>query len=183
MRGKKENQLVLIEQDQLTTYLLDDKTIWNLGRVSKGNVPDICLRSMTVSREHGCFRNMDGIWFYYDCNGKNGTIYNGKRITPGIGGRTKPIILTEGDVLIFGGGNASAINSKTIWALFLEWNYGAAWSVRDTSQCNRIAVSDMEGTVCFDAPELGTVIRRKDGMAVFMGDVTYYLGDVLVQGC
>ena len=72
MRGKKGNSLVVIENGQLTTYSLDDRVTWEVGRPSKENIPDIKLHSATVSRQHGRFQNMDGIWFYVDRMGKNG---------------------------------------------------------------------------------------------------------------
>ncbi|MCR5303208.1 MAG: FHA domain-containing protein, partial [Lachnospiraceae bacterium] len=78
MHGEKGNSLIVIESGSQTTYYLDDRRVWNVGRASKDNVPDIRLHSTTASRKHGKFENIDGIWFYLDSNGKNGTVYNGK---------------------------------------------------------------------------------------------------------
>lgn len=78
MMCRKGNNLVIIESGQLIEYALDDKNIWEIGRPTKGNIPDIKLYSTTVSRKHGKFENMEGIWFYIDYNGKNGTFYNHK---------------------------------------------------------------------------------------------------------
>ncbi|MCM1186519.1 MAG: FHA domain-containing protein [Lachnoclostridium sp.] len=112
--GKWANNFIVIENGQLTVYPLDDKIAWEIGRVSKENRPDIILHSTTVSRKHGRFQNVDGVWFYLDYNGKNGTVYNQKHITSGLNGRVKPVVLKDGDVFVFGG---------TVWGLYItrEW--------------------------------------------------------------
>lgn len=138
------NTLIVIENGQLTTYSLDDKLIWNVGRPSPENNPDIKLYSSTVSRKHGRFQNIDGMWFYLDNKGKNGTVYNGKHVTTGLRGRVKPITLNNGDVLIFGGGEEAVINSKTIWVLFSEKKYEERWRVEDTKGLSKLTFSDGE---------------------------------------
>ena len=50
--------------------------------VSRVTVDKWCKGSIPKSRKHGRFENMDGIWFYLDNNGKNGTVYNDKHIDP-----------------------------------------------------------------------------------------------------
>ena len=120
MYGKKENNLIIIENGQLTSYMLDNKNVWEVGRPSKENIPDIKLHSATVSRRHGKFQNLDGEWFYLDYNGKNGTVYNQKHIKPGINGRVRPVMLKDGDLFVFGGGEQQVLNYKTILGLFLN---------------------------------------------------------------
>ena len=66
--------LIVIENGQINTYMLDDKLLWRIGRVSKNNEVDIKLYSATLSRRHGSIQNQDGFWFYLDYNGKNGTV-------------------------------------------------------------------------------------------------------------
>ena len=61
MDGKKENNLIIIENGQLTSYMLDNKNVWEVGRPSKENIPDIKLHSATVSRRHGKFQKWNGI--------------------------------------------------------------------------------------------------------------------------
>lgn len=104
MHGRKGNSLVIIESGQIITYALDEKDAWEIGRPTKNNNPDIKMHSPTVSRKHGRFHKMDGIWFYLDYNGKNGTVYNHKHLSAGIGGRIKPVLLSDGDTFVFGGG-------------------------------------------------------------------------------
>lgn len=112
MYGKKGNNLIIIENGQLTSYMLDDKNVWEVGRPSKENIPDIKLHSATVSRRHGKFQNLDGEWFYLDYNGKNGTVYNQKHIRPGINGRVRPVMLEDGDLFVFGGGEKQVLNYR-----------------------------------------------------------------------
>lgn len=182
MHGRKENNLIVIENGQLTNYTLDDKLVWDVGRASKDNMPDIRLHSTTVSRKHGRFQNIDGTWFYLDKNGKNGTVYNGKHVTAGIRGRIKPITLNDGDILIFGGGEKAVIDSRTIWALFSERGFDDRWRVEDTKGLVRLSFTDGDDITKLDKPEKGAVINKAHGMAIYMGDVTYLAGNMAVKG-
>lgn len=183
MYGKKKgNSLVVIENGQLTTYLLDDKLVWEIGRPSEGNFPDIRLHSTTVSRKHGRLQNMDGMWFYLDRNGKNGTVYNGKHVTAGLRGRTKPISLKNGDILVFGGGENAVINTKTIWAMFSEKVYENTWKVEDTKGFSQLSFKDGDDVTVLNNPSKGTVIEKDDGIAIYMGDITYLAGNISVTG-
>jgi pSer/pThr/pTyr-binding forkhead associated (FHA) protein len=176
------NNLIVIENGQLVSYALDDKLVWDVGRPSKDNMPDIRLHSATVSRRHGRFQNIDGMWFYYDKNGKNGTVYNGARMKQGIRGRVRPVALKDKDVLIFGGGEEAVINSRTIWALFSEKTFGGPWRVEDTKGLTKLTFSDGEQRTMFEKPGKGTVIEMSGGMAIYMGDITYLTGTASVCG-
>ncbi|MDD6657104.1 MAG: FHA domain-containing protein [Lachnospiraceae bacterium] len=182
MLGKKGNSLIVIENGQLTSYQLDDKLVWEVGRPSKDNNPDIKLHSTTVSRQHGRFQNLDGMWFYLDKKGKNGTVYNGKHVTPGIRGRVKPITLKNGDILIFGGGEEAIINSKTIWTMFSERRFDERWRVEDTKGLNRLSFTDGNQSTVLAEPVKGTVIEKEEGIAIYMGDITYLIGNIAVMG-
>ncbi len=181
MNGKLQNNLVVIENGQLDTYVLDDKLIWEVGRPSTNNHPDIMFHSATVSRKHGKFHNMDGVWFYLDYNGKNGTVYKDKKIKAGARGRIKPVMLEDGDVLIFGGGEEAAINNKTIWARYSTKSYGEQWSVVDTKGRNRITISDGINSRTYENPMKGTMIELEYGSAIYMGDVSYVVGSVIIE--
>ena len=178
MSGKKANNLVLIENGLLSVVSLDNKTAWEVGRPSPDSTPDIKLRSATVSRKHGRFQNMDGIWFYVDYNGKNGTVYNHRHIEAGLKGRIKPILLKDGDVFVFGGGAKETINGKTVWGLFMEKEFDNNWRTADSKGMRAIKLisGDKETTLC--EPEKGTVVAREDGIAIYMGDLTYMTGDM-----
>lgn len=181
MRGKKGNSLIVIENGQLSTYMLDDKLVWEVGRPSKDNLPDIRLYSATISRHHGRFQNIDGMWFYLDKKGKNGTVYNGKHITVGIRGRFKPIPMKDKDVLIFGGGEEPLISIKTVWAMFSEHIYDERWRVEDTKGLSKIQFSEDDDITVLDHPQKGTIIEKDNGIAIYMGDITYLSGDITVS--
>ena len=180
MRGKIENQLIVIENGHLSTYALDDKLSWRVGRPVGENQPDIRLYSSTVSRRHGEFRNMDGIWFYLDYNGKNGTVFNGNHIGAGIKGRVKPILLKDGDELIFGGGNEAAINSKTVWSIFCTQGYDSNWRVADTMGVECLRLSDGREEYELNDLKKGIVIEKDSGIAIYMGDITYLSGTMRI---
>lgn len=182
MRNEKGNCLVVIENGKLTTYLLDNKISWAVGRSSKENMPDINLHSLTVSRQHGFLRNIDGIWFYVDGMGKNGTVYNGKHIKPGLRGNVKPITMNHGDILIFGGGEEPIINSKTIWAMFLERTFDENWRVEDTKGYISLSFTCGNQTTVYEKPAKGMVIEKENGIAIYMGNITYLIGDMEVKG-
>lgn len=170
------NILIVIENGQLNTYHLDDKPVWEIGRPSKNSQPDIRLSTTTVSRKHGRFQNMDGIWFYLDHNGKNGTIYHNKHIEAGINGRIKPVMLSEGDVLILGGGEQAEINNRTVWVMFTTYFYGDSWRRTEIKGFQNISISDGAETICLKNPVKGSVITRKSGMAIYTGEYLFLIG-------
>lgn len=182
MSGKKNSNLIVIENGQIKTYLLDDKLQWDIGRPSKENKPDIKLYSSTVSRKHGSFRNMDGIWFYVDGNGKNGTVYNKKRIKVGLNGRVKPVMLSDGDILVFGGGDEEVINSATIWTMFSNRDFDEIWCVADTKDYDEIGFCDGYKEIRYHKPEKGMVVNMEKGIAIYMGDITYISGNIKISG-
>lgn len=176
MNSKKGNNLIIIEDGHITSYSLDDKNIWELGRPSEDNRPDIKLRSTTVSRKHGKFQNMDGVWFYIDYNGKNGTVYNKKHINPGLNGKIKPVMLEDGDIFVFGGGEKEIINYKTIFGLYITTEFNESWRVVDSKGYNQIKLVYNDKVTMLNQPEKGTVIEKEDGVAIYMGDLTYLIG-------
>ena len=178
----KENVLVVIENGQLSTYNLDDKLQWTVGRPSKENCPDIKLYSTTISRKHGRFKNKDGYWLYVDGNGKNGTVYNKKRIKAGLNGVFKPQMLNNGDVLVFGGGEEEIINSSTVWAMFLESAVDSAWHVVDTKGYETFVFTDGDKEITYNRPNKGLVVNMVNGIGIYMGDVTYLSGNINVKG-
>lgn len=176
--GKTGNNLVIIEAGNITAYPLDNRNSWEVGRPSESSNPDIKLNLRTVSRKHGKFQNMDGVWFYLDYNGKNGTVYNKKHIKPGINGRVKPAILNNGDVFVFGGAEEEIISGKTIFALFLTKQFDEDWRVIDSKGCSKIRLNSEESERRLLDPEKGTVVELEDGVAIYMGDNIYAIGDV-----
>ena len=180
--NKISNMLIMIENGQLSTYPLDDKLSWEVGRPSKDNSPDIKLYSATASRKHGRFENKDGVWFYIDYNGKNGTVYKGKKISQGLNGRLNPILLNDGDIFVFGGGEEAVIDAKTIWAMFTTKQYAGEWRTLDTKGYSDLIVTDETDNETKCHLQKGEVVERKNGMAIYMGDITYLIGDIHVSG-
>lgn len=182
MHGKRSNNFIVIENGLLTTYQLDNKTIWELGRPSKNNIPDIRLHAITVSRKHGRLQNMDGVWFYMDYNSKNGTVYNNKRMQLGRNGRVKPVMLSDGDIFVFGGGEKAVVNCKTIWAMFVTKDFDDCWRVADSKGMTTLKLADKEAATVLENPDKGTVIEKDTGIAIYMGDRTYMIGDMELAG-
>ena len=117
-----------------------------------------------------------------DHKGKNGTVYNDNRIRSGIGGRVRPVSLQNGDVLIFGGGEEAVINYKTVWAMFLTTKSEDEWRVEDTKGYSKIDIYDSGDITTLENPSKGTVIDKENGMAIYMGDVTYVTGEINLKG-
>lgn len=178
MRGNKKNALLVIERGIPTVYDLDEKLRWEVGRLSKDNIPDIPLCSRTISRQHGYFKNIDGCWFYVDNNKKNGTVYNGKHITGGLKGRVRPISLKDRDVLVFGGGETPVVSQKTAWAIFTEYDFGGSCQIENTANLECFSVSDGNSCIKLEHPAKGTVLDLDAGLAVYLGDATYLLGNI-----
>lgn len=181
MSGRIGNNLTVIENGKISTYMLDDRLEWEIGRPSKDNQPDIKLYSTTVSRKHGKFQNMDGIWFYLDYSGKNGTVYNNKHIDKGRNGRVKPLMLSDGDIFVFGGGAEASLNYKTIWAMYSTHYYSGNWRVEDTKDWQHFVFRDDEQRLEYDGIERGQVICTEHGIAIYMGSVTYLTGNIELQ--
>lgn len=177
-----KNKFIVIESGQLTIYLLDDKLQWELGRVSKENVPDIQLHSVTVSRRHGEFQNHQGIWFYVDNYGKNGTVLNGKHLHSGIGGRRVPHLLKSGDTFVFGGGEKEVISYKTVWGMFTTKEIDDQWLIVDTKDYSELEFSDGISRQSYSNPARGLVVEQENGMAIYMGNITYCSGKMNVTG-
>lgn len=176
------NYFIVIENGHVATYMLDDRLWWRIGRPSEEGMPEIRLYSLTASRKHGKLQNMDGVWFYVDEKGKNGTAYNGKYICGGLHGRVKPILLKDGDVFVFGGGKKAVVNSNTIWALYTTKLPEETWRVMDTKEYTELSVTMGENVTELESPEKGTVVKQDRGIAIYMGEVTYLNGDVRVTG-
>ncbi len=175
------NQLIVIENGQLDAFCLDDRNSWEIGRGSSEFRPDIRLHSPTVSRKHGKFQNVDGCWFYTDYNVKNRTVYNNRQIRKGLGGKSKPVMLRDGDVFVFGCGDTPVINEKTIWALYSCGSCQGSWRAADTRGVRALTFTDGRQTMELEEPRKGTVVTQTNGMAIYMGDITYLLGETALH--
>lgn len=183
MHGNKGNSLIVIENGQIVSYTLDNRNAWEIGRVSGDNIPDIKLHVATISRKHGKLQNMDGVWFYLDGKRKNGTIYNHKPLSTGLNGRVKPVMLNHGDTFVFGCGETEVINCKTVWAMFVTYSINEDWRIVDSKHYKQLQFISGEGSTTLTSPEKGFVFEKENGVAIYMGDLTYLLGDIEVIGC
>ena len=177
MNGCKGNYLTVVENGRIAEYCLDDKKEWSLGRADGENIPDIRLESTTISRQHGTFGNIDGLWVYFDNYGKNGTVMNGKPLNKGIGGLKKAEILQDGDVFVFGGAGRDVICRGTVWAYFFENSSGHEWRRVDTRDCTGLIFSAGTEKQEFDNPEKGMVLEFDEGTVIYMGNYTFLSGN------
>lgn len=176
------NNLVVIENGNINNYELDDKEIWNVGRPTKSNAPDIGMNIPTISRKHGLFRRIDGLWFYVDASGKNGTVYKNKKIKKGLNGNVRPVMLKDGDTFVFGGDETAVICDNTVWAMFYSKSSSNYWKKIDTAGANKLNFSNGQlDTECSNLVK-GTVIKLGNDMAVYMGDATYVSGNMKIIG-
>ena len=75
------------------------------------------------------------------------------------------------------------MNCKTIWAMFTNKSYEEEWKVVDTQGCESITLTDGTDRICVDHLYKGMVIEEKDGFGIYMGDLTYLIGDIrIVEG-
>jgi len=171
------SKLIIIEQERLKVYRLDDKASWEIGRASKEGIPDIELITPTISRPHGVFKNKGGLWLYNDYCKLNGTTHNGIRLT--VNNNQK--ILEDGDILVFGGNGTSVVNSQTVWAIYLKREMGELYYAIDTSREKVLRFTDGVSTTKFVRPEKGTVADKGGGVGIYMGDFTYLFGDIRLK--
>jgi pSer/pThr/pTyr-binding forkhead associated (FHA) protein len=179
---KKSNQLIVVEPNRLKAYSLDDKLVWEVGRPSQNNNPDIRMHAATVSRQQGWIRNINGVWFYAERKGKNGTFRNGKPVTCGIGGRIKPLLLKHGDVMLFGAGSEPVVDPRTVMTVFLEQCPEGTWRAEGTAASRKLLFTDGEQSLTLNKPAMGSFIELEKGIAIYMGEITWLLGDITVIG-
>ena len=171
------SRLIIIEQAKLTVYHLDDKVSWEIGRASREGSPDIELVTPTISRPHGNFKNKGGLWLYSDYCKLNGTTHNGILLTP----NNNHKLLEDGDVLIFGGHGNAVINSQTVWAIYLNRQMDDACCVVNTSKDKVLRFTDGSTVTKFVRPEKGTVVDKGMGLGIYMGELTYLLGNIRLK--
>jgi len=171
------SRLIIIEQEKLKVYHLDDKASWEIGRASREGIPDIELITPTISRPHGIFKNKGGLWLYSDYCKLNGTTYNGRMLTESDNHK----ILEDGDILVFGGHGKSVINSQTVWAIYVKRELGEAYHAEYTGKTGTLRFTDGSTTTKFVRPEKGTVVEKEKGLGIYMGNFTYLIGDIWLK--
>lgn len=175
------NCLVVIEKDEITPYILDNKNLWRCGRPSPEGRPDIVLHSSAVSRKHGELRNIDGIWFYVDQNSKNGTIHNGKVIQEGLWHRKRPILLNNGDTLLFGQGEDTDVGERSVFAKYLIGDNLINWQTIDISNSKTFSVTGFHTAATYTNPAIGTAVLTTDGVVIFAANTAFIAGDLTLK--
>ena len=125
-------KLVVFEDDRIRTFGLEARTVWRIGRFAPGisNIPDICLTSKIVSREHGWIQNIDNQWFFVDNpRNLNGTYHNGVKVPRRKDGIKTPVMLESGDVLKITDEDRTHADPKGVVMLFTTEAAGEMWTV------------------------------------------------------
>lgn len=162
---KRQHQLLLVNNNDILVYHLDEKKEWTIGRESRSAAPDIALQSSTISRSHGKFSVEDGIWFYSD-NSKNGTIYKGNLLTKGLGGRTKPVMLENGDTLVF--------EPEAVWAFYVNTSIDSSnWKMTDLQSDKEYWFNCNGEKSVIENSLAGKVYTGEEGILVTAGDRVY----------
>lgn len=120
--------LVVLEQEQIQNYDLSLRDRWSLGRATDKSTPDISLKSKIAGRQHGEFFYVEDQLFYSDRGSVNGTFYNGKKISPGLSGRSNPIMINDGDILRIDYDDLSVPDVRGVWMLFVAGEIQGQWT-------------------------------------------------------
>ena len=182
MKGNVANKLILVGDTGIESYNLDLKVKWNVGRPTSNNCPDIPLRSPIISRDHGYFRNINGVWGYIDKNSKNGTLYNGTKMSSGLKNRYKTVLVNDGDTFLFGGGEEYSLNGKNILGVYVNTDLGDDWEIIDVREYSQIVFETKECNRTIRRTNEIYVIKQKSCMAIYTGDIVYKIGDIDVTG-
>lgn len=119
--------LIILEEGQVRTVNLNSREHWTLGRESAETTPNIPLKSIIASRKHGEFFFIEDQLFYVDQGSYNGTFHNGKKITPGLGGRANPIMIDDGDVLRIDYEDLSTPDERGVWMQVISGDVDGNW--------------------------------------------------------
>lgn len=125
--NSKLTTLVILEQGEVQTINLGLQNHWTLGRTSDQSFPNIPLRSPIVSQKHGEFFYVEDQLFYVDKGSKNGTFHNGKKITPGLGGRTNPVMINNRDILRIDYEDLRTPDARGVWMLIITDSIEGNW--------------------------------------------------------
>ena len=121
-------KLVVMEGDSVSSFPLEGRSEWTLGRAESSATPGVIpLRSPVVSRFHGKFSKNRGRWFYLNNPGNtNGTILNGVLIPKSSG----PVSLYDGDVLRIDKAGAADSARNAVLMLFTTGTEDGVWERR-----------------------------------------------------
>ena len=121
----ERSRIIIKEHGNERNIILDDRARWTFGRKAGKWEPDISVSAAYVSRMHGEFCCINGVWMYFDRGSSNGTYVNGRILKPGIGGSVRPHVLQNGDVLCVDISTPESlepedISEEGLWIKYLE---------------------------------------------------------------
>lgn len=151
-----EATLVIYEGDNFRNCSLDTKDKWTIGRICPGNSPDIPLDSVIAGRKQGEFICVDEEWFFCDKGSVNGTYFNGKKIEKGINGNTKPVMLSNGDILRIDSNNLDAPDDRGVWIMFTTEPIGSEWKEFILNKKDCIIGRNDECDIVIDLPYISS---------------------------
>lgn len=105
-----------------------------------------------------------------------------KKLSSGLHGRVKPVMVSPGDVFVFGGGEDAVVSPATVWAFFRTRYYDAPWRAMDSRGCSKFLIVDGDTRTKLANPEPGSVVECEHGMVIYMGALTYVIGPLKVMG-
>ncbi len=173
---EQDRVLIIIDNGFARQIRLDrGEGQWRLGRQNSGTFPDIPLSSAFVSKEHGIFRLVQGVWTYEN-NPENrfGTWYNseplGRAAEEGRGGMGQRT-LRDGDALTIRAGK------ETVMLLYREHPLEGKWTAfRTEGSEERIYVGSNPDycSICLPLPR----VSARNTVFVREADRRWYVEDL-----
>lgn len=169
-------QLIVLEKNRIRICALDERTQWSIGRYDPSGsvIPDIALASNIASREHGWLMHIEDQWFFVDNpQNKNGTFYNGKKISRPLAGKKKSVPLESGDILRIDNEDLGRTNKEGVLMMFSTVPVKGHWTVFPLVDRSRITIG--RDSACDIVEPLPYLSARHAQISYLNG--TYYLAD------
>ena len=91
-------------------------------------------------------------------------------------------MLENGDVFVFGGGEEERIGCKTVFGLFSTKSFDSDFRTVDSKGYDKLEFKSGTKTSCFSSAKKGFVLEEEEGIAIYMGDLTYLSGKMELIG-
>lgn len=120
-----KSRIIIKTREKECVIDLDDKSKWLFGRNAGDWKADISVDVAAVSRVHGEFCCINGVWIYFDRKSTNGTYINGKKLKLGLGQTIRPHVLENGDIIIVStseptGITVDDVGNDGVWIKYIE---------------------------------------------------------------